>query len=304
MNVKWLLNMAALIIIWSLSWPIYKVALVYTPPILFAGMRCFLGGLLLALFIWKTRDRIQWRKNWKIYVITGILNIALFYGLQTVGLKLVPSGLFSVIVYFQPILVGLFAWLWLGETMTIFKVVGLILGFLGVISVSSEGFSGHISFFGIILGLLSALSWALGTVYTKKNSHKVDSLWMVALQCLIGGVLLTLAGFSAENWSSIVWNGTYVIGLAFGTILGIALSWILYVSLVKTGDASVVATFTFLVPLLAVIIGTIFLGEPFSMSLLLGIVLIVASIYLVNKKQRQPVVLAEPQTAAGKSSSI
>jgi drug/metabolite transporter (DMT)-like permease len=287
--MKWFLNMAALILIWSLSWPIYKVALTYTPPLLFAAMRCLLGGLLLVVFIWKTRDRIQWRKNWKIYTITGILNITLFYGLQTAGLKLVPSGLFSVIVYFQPILVGIFAWVWLGESMTLMKVVGLLLGFLGVISVSAEGFSGHISVLGIILGLLSALSWALGTIYTKKTAHQVDSLWMVALQCIVGGVLLSIAGLSTEKWSSITWNGTYFFGLAFGTVLGIAVSWILYVTLVKTGDASVVATFTFLVPLLAVIIGTIFLGEPFTIYLLLGIVLIVTSIYLVNKKPSEKI---------------
>ncbi|WEG13520.1 DMT family transporter [Pullulanibacillus sp. KACC 23026] len=287
MKAKWFLMMAGLIIIWSLSWPIYKVALVYTPPLLFAGMRCLLGGALLAGFIWKTRDRIQWKKNWKIYVITGLLNITLFYGLQTEGLKLVPSGLFSVIVYFQPILVGLFAWLWLGETMTLTKVLGLILGFLGVISVSAEGFSGHVSILGILFGLLSALSWAFGTIYTKKMAHSVDSLWMVALQCLIGGVVLMISGLSTEKWSSIVWNGTYFSGLAFGAILGIAISWIFYVTLVKTGDASVVATFTFLVPMLAVVIGTIFLSEPFTKLLFVGIILIVASILLVNKKKKQ-----------------
>jgi drug/metabolite transporter (DMT)-like permease len=250
MNLKWFLMMAGLIIIWGVSWPIYKLALVYTPPLLFAGMRCLLGGVLLGAVIWKTRARIQWRKNWKIYVVTGTLNIALFYGLQTEGLKLVPSGLFSVIVYFQPILVGLLAWLWLGESMTISKVLGLILGFLGVISVSAEGFSGHVSILGIIFGILSALSWALGTVYTKKNAHLVDSLWMVAFQCLIGGFVLMIAGLSSEKWNSIVWNDTFLWGLSFGTILGIAISWILYVVLVKTGDASVVATFTFLVPML------------------------------------------------------
>jgi drug/metabolite transporter (DMT)-like permease len=286
--MKWFLNMAALIFLWGVSWTVYKLALAYTPPLLFAAMRCVFGGLILTLFIWKTRDRIQWRKNWKIYLYTGTLNIALFYGLQTVGLQLVPSGLFSVIVYFQPILVGIFAWLWLGESMTLIKGVGLILGFIGVISVSVEGFSGQVSIFGVVLGLLSALSWALGTIYVKKNANQVDSLWMVALQCLIGGSLLSILGFSTEKWTSITWNSTYIFGLAFGSILGIAVSWILYVTVVKLADASVVATFTFLVPMIAVIIGTIFLGEPFTIYLLVGIVLIVASIYLVNKKPSHP----------------
>lgn len=279
--------MAGLILLWSVSWPIYKLALEFTPPLLFAGLRCLLGGLLLSAVIWKTRSRIQWGKNWKIYLITGTLNIALFFGLQTEGLRLVPSGLFSVIVYFQPILVGLFAWLWLGELMTITKVTGLILGFLGVISVSAEGFSGNVSILGIILGILSALSWAFGTVYTKKNAHSVDSLWMVAFQCLVGGSALMIAGLTTEKWTSIVWNETFLWGLSFGTIFGVATSWILYVNLVKMGDASVVSTFTFLVPMLAVVIGTLFLNEPFTKFLFLGIVLIVASICLVNRKQKQ-----------------
>jgi len=292
--MNWFLKMAALILIWSLSWSIYKVALAYTPPVLFSAMRCLLGGVLLIPFIWKTRDRIKWRKNWSIYMIAGILNMAFFFGFQTAGLKLVPSGLFSVIVYFQPILVGLFSWLWIGEIMTVSKVVGLILGFIGVISVSAEGFSGNISVFGVTLGLLSALSWGLGTVFVKKTAKQVDTLWMVALQCLIGGSFLSIASFFTESWTSITWNSTYLFGLAFGSIFGIAVSWILYVWLVKTGDPSVVATYTFLVPLLAVMIGTFLLGEPFTIYLLLGIVLIVASIYLVNKK---PVHIRENETS-------
>lgn len=282
--MKWLLNMAALILLWGISWPIYKLALAYTPPLLFAAMRCVLGGLILTIFIWRTRDQINWRKNWKVYLYTGILNIALFYGFQTVGLQFLPSGLFSVIVYFQPILVGIFAWLLLGESMTLIKIVGLILGFIGIISVSAEGFSGEVSIFGVVLGLLSALSWALGAIYVKKNANQVDSLWMVAFQCLIGGSLLSILSFSTENWTSITWNSTYILGLAFGSILGIAVSWILYMKVVKMAEASVVATYTFLVPTIAVIIGTIFLGEPFTINLLVGIILIVVSIYLVNKK--------------------
>jgi drug/metabolite transporter (DMT)-like permease len=127
----------------------------------------------------------------------------------------------------------------------------------------------------------------------KKNANQVDSLWMVALQCLIGGSLLSILGFSTEKWTSITWNSTYIFGLAFGAILGIAVSWILYVTVVKMADASVVATFTFLVPMIAVIIGTIFLGEPFTIYLLVGIVLIVVSIYLVNKKPSHPAKINE-----------
>jgi drug/metabolite transporter (DMT)-like permease len=83
-----------------------------------------------------------------------------------------------------------------------------------------------------------------------------------------------------------VWNGPYLTGLLFGSIFGVAASWIAYFTLVNNGDASKVASFTFLVPLIAVFTSTLFLGEAFTANLLFGLFFIVVSIYLVNRKPR------------------
>lgn len=273
-----------LVVLWGASWPIYKIALGYTPPLLFAGMRTLFGGLLLVIFLAPKWKQIRWKENWPIYLIASIFNVILFYGVQTVGLTYIPSGLFSVIVYLQPVLVGLFAWLWLGERMTIAKVTGLIIGFLGVSIVSAGGFSGHIAITGVILALISGLSWALGTVYIKKVSYQVNLMWLTAFQCLIGGIVLTSIGSGVESWSNIIWNPPYLFGLIFGSILGIAVSWILYFTLVNSGDASKVAAYTFLVPLLSVFAGTLFLSEPFTINLVIGLIFIAFSIHLVNRK--------------------
>ncbi|WP_047151125.1 DMT family transporter [Aneurinibacillus tyrosinisolvens] len=277
---------AFLVIIWGIAWPIYKTALPYTPPLLFAGMRTLLGGLLLAVLLYPKRKQIRWKENWPIYFISSVFNVTLFYGLQTVGLMYTPSGLFSVIVYLQPVLVGIFAWLWLGESMSLLKVIGLLIGFLGVIMVSAGGFSGHIAMLGIVLALITGLCWAIGTVYVKKVSTRVDSMWLSAIQCIIGGIALTGVGSGMEKWSSIVWNGPYLFGLIFGIVLGISASWVVYFTLVNLGDASKVASYTFLVPLISVLTGTLFLGEPFTIDLLIGLVLIAISIYLVNRKSK------------------
>lgn len=273
-----------LVVIWGLCWPVFKVSLAYTPPLLFGGMRNLLGGIFLAVLLFPRRQLIRWRETWPIYFISALFNSILFYGSQTVGLEYLPSGLFSVIVYLQPVLVGVFAWMWLEESMSALKIAGLILGFLGVAAVSAEGLSGHISFLGIILALVCSASWALGTIYVKKTSSLVDAMWLVALQCLIGGTVLTGAGLGVENLASIVWNPTYWFGLLYGGLLGIAASWVIYYKLVQSGEASKVAAFTFLVPLISVLIGTLFLHEPFTLYLVLGLVLIVTSIYLVNRK--------------------
>lgn len=281
---KTFLLISFLVVVWGLSWPIYKIALPSTPPLLFAGMRTLFGGILIAVLLFPKRDSIRWKANWKIYVTSAIFNVVLFYSLQTVGLRFLPSGLFSVLVYLQPVLVGILAWLWLGESMTPIKIIGLIIGFLGVAAVSSGGFSGHISVTGIILALLTGISWAIGTAFVKRVSQKVDSMWLVAFQFIIGGTFLTALGSAVEKFSAIVWNAPYVFGLIFGIILGISASWIVYFTLVNHGDASKVASYTFLVPLISVFSGTLFLHEPFTVNLLTGLVLIAVSIYLVNRK--------------------
>jgi drug/metabolite transporter (DMT)-like permease len=285
-----------LVLVWGISWPIYKIALAYTPPLLFAALRTFIGGFLLVLFYIKKRNLIRWKENWPVYVISSIFNVALFYGLQTVGLMYVPSGLFSVIVYLQPVLVGIMAWMWLGESMNLTKIAGLIIGVIGVAAVSAGGLSGHVASVGIVLAVVTALSWALGTVYVKKVSGRVDSIWLVAFQCMIGGLVLTGAGSATESWSEIVWNAPLWSGLVFGIILGISASWMVYFTLISAGDASKVASYTFLVPLISVISGTLFLHEPFTIYLVLGLVLIAVSIYLVNRKPKSA--MGPAQTAA------
>lgn len=271
-----------LVLVWGISWPIYKVALIYTPPFLFAGMRALLGGVLLALFLLPTWKRINWRENWYRYCISALFNTIFYFGIQTVGLMYLPGGLFSVLVYFQPVLIGLFAWIWLGENMSFQKIVGLIMGFLGVLVVSADGLTGQISILGIFLAILSAVSWALGVIYVKKENDKVDSFWMVALPFIIGGVVLTGIGTVVEGWSNIVWNGEYIFGLGFAATFGIPLSFIVYYGLINNGEATKVASFTFLVPLIAVLTGTVFLDEAITYTLIIGLILIIVSIFIVN----------------------
>jgi drug/metabolite transporter (DMT)-like permease len=280
-------SLLLLVFLWGGSWPIYKMAVPYTPPLLFAGMRALIGGLILAAFIYKMRNRIKWRENWSKYCISAVFNTILFFGLQTVGLIYLPGGLFSVLVYFQPVLLGLFAWIWLGECMPPFKIMGLIIGFLGIVVVSVDGLTVHVSIIGVVLGLLMALSWALGVVYVKKVSNEVDAFWMVSLQCIIGGVILIGTGTIVENWSAIEWNGKYLFGLGYGSTFGIPLAYIIYYKLINTGEASKVGTFTFLVPIIAVFISTVFLDEPVTYRLVVGLLLVGVSIYLVNYRGKK-----------------
>lgn len=283
------LGIAFIVIVWGVTWPIYKMALQYTPPLLFAGMRSFVGGILLSLVLLPQWRQIQWKKTWPIFLISALFNIMIANGVQTVGLQFLPSGLFSVIVYLQPVFVVLIAWIWLKEPLSTFKVMGMLIGFLGVAIVSLHGMSGKISVLGIILALITGLGWAIGVVYVKKYSTLVHGLWLVAFQNILGGFFLSGVGMYVENVSEIVWNGPYIFSLLYGSILAVIAATAVYFKLMSSGESSKVSSFTFLVPLIAVVIGTVFLGEPFTMSLLVGMILILLSIYLINGNLMQKI---------------
>ncbi|MGQ5177596.1 DMT family transporter [Bacillus halotolerans] len=279
------LLLAFLVIMWGVNWPLSKAALAYSPPLLFAGIRTLIGGLLLVIVALPRIHKLRFKETWPIYLVSALLNITLFYGLQTIGLNYLPAGLFSAIVFFQPVLMGVFSWMWLGESMFTLKVIGLVLGFAGVAVISAAGFGGHISVIGVLLALGSALSWALGTVFMKRTGSRVDSIWMVALQLTIGSVFLLVSGFWTESFSAIQWTVSFVVSLLFISVFVIALGWLVFFTLVGSGEASI-ASYTFLIPLISIVASSIFLHEPLTVSLLAGLVLIVTSICLVNTKSK------------------
>ncbi|TWD96451.1 putative membrane protein [Neobacillus bataviensis] len=292
-RTRTVLLLTFLVIVWGVNWPLSKMALNYTPPLLFAGLRTFLGGLILLIFAIPRYKQLRLKETWHFYVVSAVLNIIMFYGLQTVGLGFMPAGLFSAIVFIEPVLLGIFCWIWLGESMNGLKIIGLILGFAGVAVISTGGFTGDISAIGILLALGSAIGWGLGTVFVKKTGNRVDSLWMVTLQLIIGGIFLSCVGSSFESWSSIEWRLPFISNLLFISIFVIAFGWLAFFTLVGSGEASKVGSFTFLIPLIAIICSSFLLHESITINVVIGLLFIVFSICLVNMKTKTQKVKAQ-----------
>jgi drug/metabolite transporter (DMT)-like permease len=279
-----ILALTFLILTWSANWSVNKTGLQFAPPLLYAAMRPLVAALFFLTFLWPQWRAIEWRKNWVIYVMIAVFNIFILIGLQQTGLQYLPSGLFSVVTYLQPVFIVLFAWLMLKETLTPRKIIGMIIGFSGVLVVSLESITGNISMIGIVLAILSGTSWAFGVVYMKKTSANVHPLWLVTIQNFIGGILLLIIALSAEDVSAIQWNWPFLACISYSGFLAQGVATVVYFKLINTGDASKVGSFTFLIPLIAVAIGTFILGEPFNLSLLTGLILVLASIFMINRK--------------------
>lgn len=264
------------------------------PPMLFAGIRSFIAGILLFIFAWKLRHFIRFKEHWKLYCISAILNNVLYLGLQTVGMVYLPGGLFSVLVYIQPVLLGILSWRLLQEEMTIMKIFGLVLGFIGIVFVSIDGLLIHLSAVGVFLALATALAWASGVIFVKKLKSRVDVYWMVVMQLLLGGGTLVISGFFFEDLETIVWNIDLISTILWGGTAGMAAGQVIYFKLMNEGEASKVGSYTFLVPIISVIVSAIFLDEAITKNLFIGMLLVGLSIYLVNsQKEKQGASIAE-----------
>ncbi|WP_411347843.1 DMT family transporter [Paenibacillus sp. WLX2291] len=296
-----LLLVLFLVSIWGINWPLTKMVLPDVPPLLFSGLRTMIGGILLLVLALRNRSTLQWKRNWHIYAVLGIFNIIGYYGLQTIGIGYLPAGLFSTIVFLQPVLLGLFSWMWLGERMYMLKAIGLLCGFAGVAVISSGGLEGELSPFGIIMAIASALSWAIasalswaiGTIYMKKQSNRIDSLWALTMQLLIGGVVLLALGTGTESWQEIHWTAQFTSILLFISVFVIAGGWLVYFKLLNSGEASTVGSYTFAIPVLSNVFSIFLLGEMVTMTLFAGLLLIAAGIGLVNRKPRVQVELED-----------
>jgi drug/metabolite transporter (DMT)-like permease len=281
------LAFSLLVLFWGSAFAVVKIGLDYSPPVLFAGLRILIGGLamVIAAVLWGGSPDL--RRDWPVFLLLAALNAVLFVGLQTYAILYLPSGSAAVLVYLQPILVGVLAWLILGEPLSAAKLVGLMLGFSGIVAVSMESILGGtnaIPVVGVIFGASSALFWALGTVYFKKYEARVSTLWAVALTFLVGGIVLTALGLLVEGWRGVSWTWEFVASLLYSGLVGISLAWVIWFALVRAGEASRVAAYIFAVPLTAVLIGVVFLDEPLGYPLLIGAALVVSGIYLVNRE--------------------
>ena len=274
-----------LILAWGSTFAAIKVGLESSPPILFVGLRSVIGGLAVAVLAATHGRPTRIREHLGSYALITLLNVVGFFYLQTLAIQHLPSGLAAVLIYLQPVLTGVLAAPLLGEPLTALKLLGLGLGFGGIVVVSAGAVGGDVSGLGIGLAVAGALVWALGTIAFKRESERVDAIWAVAISFLAGGVLLTAFGGITEGLA-IDWSPRFALALGYTSLIGTALAWVLWFVLVAAGEASRAAAYIFFVPLVSLVIGAALLGERLGVSLLLGSALVVLGVFLVNRESR------------------
>ena len=269
-----------LILAWGSTFAAVKVGLEHAPPVLFGGIRSVVGGLAVMVIALRLGRGAHVRENVRWYVLLTLLNVIGMFGLQVLAIQDLPSGLAAVLIYLQPVLTGVLAGPLLGEHVGRTAYVGLVLGFAGITAVGIGALDGHVSVLGVCYALGTALAWSLGTIVVKRSP--VDLWWAVALPFTVGGVVLCALGAAFEG-TSITWTGSFVVALAYSTFIGTSLSWGLWFALIGAGEATRAAAMIFFVPLVSLVIGTLYLHEDLHASVVAGAALVVLGVWLVNR---------------------
>jgi drug/metabolite transporter (DMT)-like permease len=279
------LLVAVFCVLWSLAFAVSKLGLLDCPPLLLLTIRFLAAGAITLAIAAMLGAR--WRLGWRdglVLAALGVVNNALYLSLSLFGMLLVPAGLMALIVSTNPVLIALLAASFLGERMTVRKLIGLMLGVAGVaIIVESRLAGGAAGAPGIGFALAALLSLAGGTILFKRFAPGVDLVVGNGVQTLAGGLVLAPLAFTFESVGDIVPTWRLAGVLAYVILCVSVAAYLLWFRLVTVYGATAASAWHFLMPPLGMLSGWLLLGEHVHAPDLIGIVPVAAGIWLVTR---------------------
>lgn len=296
---------AAIYFFWGSTYLAIKYAIETLPPFLMAGWRFIIAGSIL--YVWARLSSDYEKpsmKHWQTSFIVGTLLLLGGNGGVVLAQHYIPSSLAALFVATEPFWIVLLGWLWLKGARPNWRVaLGLLVGFVGVYLLIGGGKSAD-GDTNILLGaglvMTAAVCWATGSLYGVRATTPKSSLLTSGMQMLCGGAMLLLLGTLTGEWTkfNIVDASVnsllgFVYLVVFGSIVGFtAYSWLL-----KNAAPSLVSTYAYINPVVAVFLGWLIAGEILSLQMLVGAAVIVGSVALITStKEKKKVEEPEIET--------
>lgn len=302
-----ILAFAALYLIWGSTYLGILFAIQSIPPFLMAGTRFLLAGVIMLAIAWTQGPLRSTSADWRTALIVGACLLLGGNGGVTISEKFIDSGLASLIVATVPIYMTLLGWL-AGMAPRPRPIVwlGLAGGFLGVAILLGPAlrFSsnrGSHSAIGMSILLFSSFIWSVGSLYSRTAKHVSSPFLGAAQQMICGGSLLLLVGLltgEPRGFDPAKMSMLSIGAFVYLVIIGAAVGYTAYFFLLRHCDPAKVATYAYVNPIVAVLLGALFAGETVTLRTLLAATLIIGSVALVITVQQRKPKTAPPITAA------
>ena len=279
---------AALYVVWGSTYLAIRYAVQTLPPFAMAGARFVLAGTILALWAWWRDGARATAANWRAATIAGTLLLAGGNGAVVWAEQRVPSGLAALLVASMPFWMVIVDWIRPGGRAPRAAVaVGIAVGMVGIVLLVGPGSlsGGGVDPLGATALVLGSLSWAIGSLYSRRAALPKSAVLATGLEMLTGGgVLLVVAAIAGEYARLDVAHASrasiagYFYLVVFGSLIGFsAFAW-----LIRVSKPALVSTYAFVNPVIAVLLGWAIAHEPVGPMTILAAAIIVGAVALIT----------------------
>jgi drug/metabolite transporter (DMT)-like permease len=286
--------------IWGLCFVVIQASLPGAPPLLLAGLRAVIGGIVLAGWVllrrWPAGDggsasashgitrRLPAMPSLPILLVLASTNAALAFGAMYLAAGSAEAAVASILAGAQPLILAAAGWALFGERSSARAGAGLLVAMAGVVMVATAS-TGTAEPAGIALASLAAAAPALGTVIMRRLASDIDLIGATSAQFLLGGVMLLGASAAFEGWSGIAWSPAMVAGTLLLGVLGTGVGYAAWFWLLDRMPLAKLGGMLFVAPIVGVTSG-ILLGDRPGPVAMLGIVALLLGIALVSLPPR------------------
>ncbi|MBM2841409.1 MAG: Multidrug transporter permease [Bacteroidetes bacterium] len=287
--------------VWGSTWLAIKIGLHSVPPMIGAGIRFLIASAILYTVVRMRKIEIPVSPELRrLYIILIFFSYAIPFGVVYWCQQFIPTGLSSILFGAYPLWVALIShFLLTNERLDVYKVAGILLGFIGVFIIFSKDVHwtdprGFIGMFGI---LCTTLMQAFALVMIKKYAQPVNPFALNFVGMSVAGVLLFSAGLMFESFSSVTWDAAAVGSILYLAVVGSVIAFVTYHWLLKRVEAVYLSLVSFINPIIAVILGAIILDETLAASVLLGASFVLVGILIANGRQLYAKVVTRNSTS-------
>lgn len=272
---------------WGTTFFAIRVGVQSFPPMLLAGFRHSIGGILICSYFLLRGYKIPPLKQLKVFAINGFLMLVLGNGLVTWAEIYVSSGLAALICSLTPIwIVMLNTFSGKKEKVTTQVIIGLSICLAGQLLIFNDNikdFANPNYTLGIVFILIANLAWAMGTVYSKNNKSDVHPLFGAGLQMIVGGTILDIIGTYRGEWQQLNPNADAIWALIYLIVFGSIVAYGAYMYVLQKLPATIVSTYAYINTIVAVILGWLWLNEKLNLVLGIAVLMTIGGVWLVNR---------------------
>ena len=291
-DLKLLFCLVVVAIVWGTTYFGIRVAVETIQPWYITSMRQGLAAVIVLsiLVLKKELSWIGWH-NFKLQFIPAVLMIVVANGFTTIAEQSLPSGLTSILSALSPVVIFIGSIMFGLQKPTLKGLIGVILGFLGVLFIFRDGLGAILDpnyKTGILFLSIAILSWSFGTVYSKFHIHKSTNIALnLFYQFAIAAIIqFILALIFSPNVDMTLWSSRSIVAVLYLAIFGSVLAFFCYHYALKRVTAIQVSILNYINTIIAVFLGWLFLNEVITLDFIFATLLIILGVFIINFKSK------------------